>query len=290
MAFQMFTPLQIQHVDLLKKQINQFKSPFSEYSPANLYLFREIHDYQIDSNACTLIGKDRHKRPILIPLDFSCFTGAKVPEIWKELLLAGYTLYPLTLDQCCFLQAQLQTHCEISYEPDESDYIYDRLQLSEMKGRHLSAKRNHIHQLLHTYPDLHTSPLLTSEKPKINRLLESWQHAHQVESDISSLLEALEHLQLLELEGVIIKNNEDIIALSLGERREEMWLFHFAKTHPDYKGASAYLYQQTAQWLPSSLHFLNMEQDMGLPGLRQAKHSFQPSEWLKKYRLRLTGY
>jgi hypothetical protein len=38
--------------------------------------------------------------------------------------------------------------------------------------------------------------------------------------------------------------------------------------------------------LPQAIDTLNMEQDMGLRGLRQAKHSFEPKEWLKKFRLK----
>jgi hypothetical protein len=44
-----------------------------------------------------------------------------------------------------------------------------------------------------------------------------------------------------------------------------------------------------ARSLPASCSLINREQDLGDPGLRQAKITYRPSGFVKKYRARRPG-
>jgi hypothetical protein len=69
----------------------------------------------------------------------------------------------------------------------------------------------------------------------------------------------------------------------------ETVVIHFEKGNTRYKG----IYQAINQMFiaHSARHFslVNREQDLGDPGLRKAKQSYHPAEFLKKYRVTLNG-
>ena len=57
------------------------------------------------------------------------------------------------------------------------------------------------------------------------------------------------------------------------------------KTRYEYKGASQYITHRTAAALQGRARLLNREQDLGIPGLRQAKKSYDPLFLLQNYKL-----
>lgn len=283
----MFYPLDYDQIETLKKQITSLESCFSEYSSANLYLFRKIHNYQIDTNSSCLTGVDRKKRNFLMPLSFLPFQKKELPAVWLDFLKSKGTLYPLTQNQAQKIKTTLSLDCEIFYDEDDSDYLYERESIQTLKGRHLSSKRNLIHQLTSQHPNCRLEPLKDSDKTGIEELLFHWQEHHGDEGDLESFREALEKRDLLNLQGWTLFCENQVIGVSLGEIQKERWLYHFAKTLPHFKGAGALLYQETAKALSSSIKEINMEQDLGQLGLRQAKHSFLPKELLHKWRVKL---
>jgi hypothetical protein len=56
------------------------------------------------------------------------------------------------------------------------------------------------------------------------------------------------------------------------------------KGDTNYKGVYSFLVSESArQLLKKGKKYTNIEQDLGLPGLRQAKRSYAPAVMLKKY-------
>ena len=63
---------------------------------------------------------------------------------------------------------------------------------------------------------------------------------------------------------------------------------HFWKCNTQFGGIYEFLKQESAKiLLERGMLFLNFEQDLGIPNLRQAKMKFRPSAFLKKYRVEL---
>jgi hypothetical protein len=59
---------------------------------------------------------------------------------------------------------------------------------------------------------------------------------------------------------------------------------HFEKARIDFRGAFQYINYAYAQSLPESVEFVNREQDLGDEGMRQAKMTYRPVGFVKKYR------
>jgi hypothetical protein len=66
-----------------------------------------------------------------------------------------------------------------------------------------------------------------------------------------------------------------------------MFAVHFEKALEEYKGVYQYINQRFALSLPEDLVYINREQDLGDPGLRQAKMTYRPCSFVKKYTARI---
>ena len=65
---------------------------------------------------------------------------------------------------------------------------------------------------------------------------------------------------------------------------DEYAIRHFMKADTSYKGIYSYIVSESAKiLLESGKKYLNIEQDLGLANLRQAKKSYRPVQFLKKY-------
>ncbi|MBO7119550.1 MAG: DUF2156 domain-containing protein, partial [Bacteroidaceae bacterium] len=71
----------------------------------------------------------------------------------------------------------LNSKLSITTEPvrDQYDYIYRRTDLATLHGRHLDAKRNHIHRFRAEHPDFEYRPLTPESFDECRRLTEIWQ-------------------------------------------------------------------------------------------------------------------
>jgi len=65
-----------------------------------------------------------------------------------------------------------------------------------------------------------------------------------------------------------------------------MFVIHFEKAalKKEYTGIYQYVNQAFTAVLPEQYELINREQDLGDPGLRQAKESYRPVDFVKKYR------
>ena len=57
------------------------------------------------------------------------------------------------------------------------------------------------------------------------------------------------------------------------------------KALASYKGSFQYINYTFAGYLPEYIEFINREQDLGDEGLRQAKMTYKPIKFIKKYRI-----
>ena len=55
------------------------------------------------------------------------------------------------------------------------------------------------------------------------------------------------------------------------------------KADVSYEGAFTMINNEFVRHLPEQYFYINREEDMGLPGLRQAKESYNPDHFAEKY-------
>ena len=164
---------------------------------------------------------------------------------------------------------------------DQYDYIYRRTDLATLHGKHLDAKRNHIHRFLSEHPDFeyrHITPELFDE---CRRLTEIWQKDKESSETIDVEREVMETIfsnwDALGMIGGSIFVNGSMVAFTYGSAvTTDTFDVCVEKADRNVKGAFAIINQQFAEHLPETYIYLNREEDMGIPGLRKSKLSYHP--------------
>ena len=191
--------------------------------------------------------------------------------------------------QLSTLNSQLSTNIEPVR--DQYDYIYRRTDLATLHGRHLDAKRNHIHRFRAEHPDFEYRPLTPESFDECRRLTEIWKVEKNVNVNDNDNDKGNETINAEHRVMETIFSNWDALGMIGGSIFVDGRMVAFTygsavttdtldvcveKADRHVEGAFAIINQQFAEHLPEQYIYLNREEDMGIPGLRQAKLSYHP--------------
>ncbi|MFP4455461.1 MAG: DUF2156 domain-containing protein [Desulfonatronovibrio sp.] len=179
---------------------------------------------------------------------------------------------------------------KIHPDRDHWDYLYSVPELIELKGNRFHRKKNLYNQFIknydYTYVELgrkdieevlalqtewclwkecEDSPALEAENKAIVRVLSRW-----------------EDLQGLFGGGIMV--GSEMVAYTVAEALSDSTVvIHFEKGCPGYKGVYQAINKLFLENSASGYELVNREQDLGDPGLKKAKESYNPVSYLKKY-------
>ena len=99
-----------------------------------------------------------------------------------------------------------------------------------------------------------------------------------MEQDNEALRRTLQHFDHLRQGGVLVRVNGEPAGFALFERQSpETLVIHFERARRDVKGLYQLVNRAAAEAaVREGYAFLNREEDLGDPGLRQAKASYDP--------------
>ena len=178
---------------------------------------------------------------------------------------------------------------------DGCDYVYRIEDLADLKGRKFQKKRNHLNRFREEHPDCETVPITLQSLPALEEMIAQWYKNRDDDRDYHleqyALHRALCHMEELDLEGIMLTENGRILAFSMGSPLSETTFdIHFEKAVEDVDGAYPAINQAFAAHLRKKyprLEYLDREDDMGIPGLRKAKLSYNPDHLVVKFWARL---
>lgn len=78
----------------------------------------------------------------------------------------------------------------------------------------------------------------------------------------------------------------EAFAIGSYNEKEKMAIIHIEKANPEIRGLYQFINQQFLIHEFPEAEIVNREDDMGLPALRQAKLSYEPMEFARKFRIR----
>lgn len=284
MTLARYEDLSLVHQEILTYQFRKLNLEIAEYNFSNIYLFRNIHHYRLcHNNGLFLQGIARDGSRFLMPtfpLEKSDSTMLlnwlsevdfffPIPQHWLD-----------NFDPDIF---------EMKYLDSESDYIfYTEKMRTYHNGHHLSAKRNLVKQFLTKYEN-EVVPLTIDRVGEALDVLERWQQEQDEEpenNDYYSCKEALYLIDKLPTIGYLFLVNKVPCGFMLGEElTTNCFVIHFTKALKSYKGLNQYLYQALALRMNPKYELMSLEQDLGSPTLRQAKHSYNPDLMVHKWRV-----
>jgi hypothetical protein len=281
--------LSSKHEKILSDKLANIDTALSEYSFANLYLFRDKHNYSIIDyhDNLFLSGITYDNKTFLMPL---CDLSNKENEAYLSDLIAlsiDYDMiYPIPEN---WLYLFPTDSFDISYIEDDSDYLYEIDTFVSYRGRKLHAKRNLVAQFLRDY-NAEILPLNDENAHLATEVLNRWQKdsgMKKEETDFFPSLECLQNVEKFNQIGEIFFINGIPQGFVMGERyNKEYCVIHFAKGNNEIKGIYQYMFSVFAQNnKENQCEFINLEQDLGKEGLRAMKKSYQPIKLLQKYRV-----
>lgn len=275
-----FSPLTLAERPVLHPRFQQLAEGMSELTFAGIYLFRDVHHYAvaaIDEQTYVISGRDAE--PFFM-LPFSLPDRGVLDQLFEQ--------YG---SMKCVSAAQAGQLSNMGYrvseDRDNFDYLYRREDLVQLPGRKLHRKKNLVNLFLRSHTTA-VRPLLDQYAGDAMSVLEAWNEQHEGPGDYAAAREALEQMEYLQLCGGIFYVDGKPAAYSLGEELAggAMWVVHFEKAvlEDQYKGIYQYVNRAFVSLLPEKYETINREQDLGDPGLRQAKESYRPSGFVRKYR------
>ncbi|MBN2509121.1 MAG: DUF2156 domain-containing protein [Spirochaetales bacterium] len=284
-TFPEFAPLSLDMRSELHPRLLQVKQGVSEFTFANIYLFRDTYSYKtcmLPDGQPAVSGVKNNETFIMLPFG--------IPSD-KELLcrLFDKHIYIKNLAQEHVQKSQIQLEqmgfCIVE-DRDNFDYIYLRKDLANLEGKKYHKKRNLVKQFINNY-EYREEKITGDNIGDVYRILDEWTEGKDDEGDTVAAREALDRKEELELCGYVYYVDSHPAAYVLGESlaRGKGFVVHFEKAVGTYKGIYQFINKAFASILPGKFTFINREQDLGDPGLRQAKMTYRPSGFIKKYRV-----
>jgi hypothetical protein len=273
------TELELADRIVLEPRFRGLRDGISELSFAGIYCFRVGHGYRITrlpDDAIVLCGSDKGN------CFFVCPFGLPRPDLLAQLFERCGCMKLATESQARDLRAAGYL---VTEDRDNFDYLYHREQLATLAGRALQKKRNLVHAFEKHY-EFSTETLSPERVQDALVVLESWRQSAQDLADYAPAREALEHAFEFGLHGRITYVDGQPAGYALGEPAADgtMFVVHYEKTIPHTKGLYQYINMDFARALPPQVTVINREQDLGDAGLRQAKMTYRPFDFLRKYR------
>ncbi|MBO7563942.1 MAG: DUF2156 domain-containing protein [Clostridiales bacterium] len=180
---------------------------------------------------------------------------------------------------------------KIDFEEDSSDYFYDAELLRTLPGKKYAKKRNHWSKFLRMYPDYQYETLSPDLFGECLKLVGTWASdkgidiADTTESDYYMIKRIFDNWDSLKARGGAIRIGGKIVAFSIGSvGQEEVGFIHFEKADIQYDGLYAAINKLVLEHEFPSIRYVNREEDMGIPGLRQSKESYFPICKIRKWR------
>ncbi len=204
----------------------------------------------------------------------------------------------MDVDQCQLLERLYPGKFRIYADRDTFDYVYNIDDLAQLKGRKYQKKRNHFNKFSAANPDWCCQPITQANLPQVRQLARDWyamRQAQDPDADFHleeiALNRVLEDPQRYGLEGLLLLVEEKPTAFTFGSRlSEDTFDVHFEKALDIVDGSYPAINKSFAAYLRDKypeVRYLNREDDMGLPGLRKAKLSYEPAFLVEKRWARL---
>ena len=181
----------------------------------------------------------------------------------------------------------------VQLDEDNSDYLYKIDDLKLLKGKKYDAKRNLIRKFKSAYEYKYIK-LNASNAHECLDFEERWclvkdcDNVGGLNHERQAIREMLVNFDNFNLIGAAIKVKESICALAVAQALNSGTLvMHVLKADPGIQGLYQVMLNDFLLNDSGAFMYINLEQDLGVPGLRSAKMSYHPWKIIKKYTLSL---
>lgn len=284
-------PLSLDDRLFVTEYLRRFPPVVSELTFTNLFAWRHTRPIWLDEFRKSLLFFAETKMGLVLlgnPIG-----PVSLPEVFDAYSsrITGADRFPKEK----LADAPLPPGAMVVEDRDNGDYVYRREDLATLAGRLFTKKRNHINQCLAAYNCQYE--MITGETvAECLALQDRWCNDRNCKiepglaGEYQAIEETLHHYEKFGLTGGAIRIAGTIEAFAVGEAlNPSTAVCHFEKAMPQFQGLAQLINQWFTKNNLGEFDYVNREQDLGIPGLRQAKESYSPDHMVEKVRIVLAG-
>ena len=290
----MFEPLTFEHISILRDYFSRSRTRLCDQSLGGAMMWRKSFETKIALEDNILYFSSRLSDNLwafTMPLgdeqkgldrlaEHCSATGERflltsVSEEEKERICAR------------FLNASAQA------KRDWFDYLYDAESLSTFRGRKLAGQRNHRNFFIRQNPEWRFEKIGASNLGMARDFFDLYNRDVQKDSrffedEKAAVTEFFDHFDDYGFFGGMILVQDGPVAISFGERIGDTLFVHIEKALRQVRGSYQMMVSEfVSHFADESTRFVNREEDLGDPGIRYSKESYQPIRLLEKYQIEI---
>ena len=168
---------------------------------------------------------------------------------------------------------------------DNEEYIYRTEDMIRLPGKKLRMKKNHLNGFLRQYADYQYEAITKENLEDAKAGIHDWFLRHgDIEEEEQAIKRCFDHWDALGVKGAVIRIYGKVEAFTNGDSiNEKMAHIIFEKANPEIRGLYQAINRDFLIHEFAETEFVNREEDLGLPGLREAKMGYHPDHLTEKY-------
>ena len=286
-----FIPLEISHIEVFGQAFKDNPPKISEFTFTNLYSWRGAYKTKVSvlDDLIILRSESEPQFRLFDPIGM----GDKKKAI--KAILNDFKASFIRIPEETAGLFRDDTGFEVEDDMNNSDYLYRAEDLIVLKGEKYDGKRNLIKnfRLNNAYEYVSMNAGNADECLKFEDKWCTLKNCDRIEglsNERRAIGEMMENYSDFELIGGMIKIQGNISAVALAQRlNPDTLVMHVLKADHNVGGLYQVMLQEFLTHEAGSFNYVNLEQDLGIEGLRKSKQSYHPVEMVKKYTLNALG-
>ena len=279
-------PYESKDTSLISKYLKHIETSSYFYLPFYVEIWKDAKDFYLYEGKHGLYLYSKKDKAFYLPLSNDMDSAlCELDELCKIENL-DFSICPIDENQTVFFSSP---EYKVERKDIYDEYLYDRAKMETLSGKSLQSKRNHISRFKRDNPEYTLRKIEKKDFPYLIELAKMIvdtfpEEMHESLSDeFSALKNALEVWDEFNLDGLLIEVDGKIIAYTIVEKMGRYAIIHFEKAIQEITGAYQTINQEYVKTLGSEIEIINRQEDLGLEGLRKAKLSYKPIDFIKKY-------
>jgi hypothetical protein len=292
-SFGDFKPVAIDDLKTVKEQYRKFPPEHSDYLHGIMFTWKDYMTYKVlkEGEHLFILGEHEGKRYLRPPV------GPRTKKVYSDLLdlASSDGLDPkISMIGKNTKEWMVTEFPELRYEShrDYFDYIYLASDLADLPGKDYLKVRNYLNKFRKNN-EYNVEPISNANLQETRDFLIRWcEHKGCQEEPFllherQANMNAIDHFFELELEGIVIRVDGRIEALSIFEEMtSDTVVIHYEKANFDISGLYQAINNEAAKVLMDRFTYIDRESDMGEEGLRRAKMKYRPHHMLEIFHAR----
>ncbi|MFT4105568.1 MAG: phosphatidylglycerol lysyltransferase domain-containing protein [Lacrimispora sp.] len=271
------------------------------------FIWREYYNvqYAISDNRALLFLMEKDGEPFsAMPMcreeDLTHYFQ-EITDYFNQVLKKPLRIYIADEDAVKYLNLDPEKF-DVREEEDLKDYLYDAQAMRTLAGKKLHKKKNHLNSFLREYEGRYEyRTLYCSGRDDVLEFLDKWwenkvespEYERQLEYEVMGVHDILKNCTMhhARMAGIYIDGKLKAFTIGTYNALEKMAVIHIEKADPNIKGLYQFINQQfLIHAYTEELVLVNREDDVGMEGLRQAKMSYYPIGFARKYGVIQKGF